>query len=136
MEDNRRKVLLALAINATDRFLKLCDEDSDSESEYEQNLVLMVGQSRLRLRGTPIKPVRIEDYFDVTVPRYTDKQFREHFRLTRTSFVNLENWLGHHLQGTEDLGRPRIEVRKHLLSVLWLLASPDSFRLVHKSWFQ
>ncbi|KAK3909075.1 Protein ANTAGONIST OF LIKE HETEROCHROMATIN PROTEIN 1 [Frankliniella fusca] len=130
MENNRRKVLLALAINATDRFLKLYDDDSDSESEYEQNLVLMVGQSRLRLRGTPTKPVRNENYFDLTVPRYTDKQFREHFRLSRTSFVNLENWLGPHLQGNEDSRRPRIEVRKQLLSVLWLLATPDSFRSV------
>ncbi|KAE8746725.1 hypothetical protein FOCC_FOCC006589 [Frankliniella occidentalis] len=130
MNDNRRKVVAALAINAADQFLKLYDEESDSESEDERNVALVVGQTRLRRRGTPEKPVRNENYYDVTVPRYTDRQFREHFRLTRTTYENLELRVGHLLQGNESEGRPRIEVRKQLLSVLWVLATPESFRSV------
>lgn len=132
MDDRRKKIIAAIAINAADQFMKLYDEASDSDSDNELNLNVIVAQGKIRRRGerNPLeKPTRNENYYEITIPRYTDTQFREHFRLTRHTFQNLELRLGPSLIGNVD-GRPRVEVRRQLLSVLWILATPDSFRYV------
>ncbi|KAJ1530202.1 hypothetical protein ONE63_005129 [Megalurothrips usitatus] len=129
--DRRRKVVLGLALIASDQYLNVLGDDSDGDSDEDLNNALVCMQATLRLRGESEKPVRNEEFFELTIPRYSDSQFRQHFRLTRTTYQNLEHMLGPALDGHEILtGRPRIEVRKQLMSVLWLLATPDSYRSV------
>ncbi|XP_029177871.1 uncharacterized protein LOC114945728 [Nylanderia fulva] len=45
-------------------------------------------------------------------------------------FEILENRLGPSLSNVETVGRPMIPVRTQLLSTIWLLSTPDSFRSV------
>lgn len=83
---------------------------------------------RLRVQGGRRAPARCEGYISDTTPRMTNKTFREHFRMTPSNFESLETRLGPVLFITNDTGRPMILVRNQLLSVLWLLAIPDSYR--------
>lgn len=50
--------------------------------------------------------------------------------MTRTTYENLEQRLVPILTRNRKEGRPMIPVRQQLLSVIWLLATPDSFRSV------
>ncbi|XP_051162213.1 uncharacterized protein LOC127282158 [Leptopilina boulardi] len=58
------------------------------------------------------------------VPRFNTKQFKEHFRMNPHAFYSLEN------VGGEKLSSSSVCVQKQLLSVIWLLATPDSYRSV------
>ncbi|KYN08010.1 Putative nuclease HARBI1 [Cyphomyrmex costatus] len=73
---------------------------------------------------------RIKNYVTITIPDYSERQFREHFRMSRTTFENLERMLALDLIRTTESGRFTLDVRTQLLAVLWLLATPDSFRSV------
>lgn len=74
-------------------------------------------------------PTRIQHYFEAVVPEYTDRDFQSHFRLTRNSFNLLLRILRPMMQGDEvRTGRPIKLIEKQLLAVLWILATPDSYR--------
>ncbi|KMQ85779.1 nuclease harbi1 [Lasius niger] len=82
-----------------------------------------------RLRGLQRKPARIVGYIERTIPQLYREQFREHFRMTPTTYNRLEQRLAPILQG--DIGvKCHIPVRKQLLATLWLLATPDSYMSV------
>ncbi|XP_024878431.1 uncharacterized protein LOC112458845, partial [Temnothorax curvispinosus] len=95
----------------------------------EINNILMA-RHRRKLRGARKKPLRIEGYVERTVQGLTAKQFREHFRMIPDTYEILEAKLGLLLSKESDSGRAIIPVRKQLLSTLWLLATPDSYRSV------
>lgn len=101
-------------------------DSSSSESDEEFDFVSC--KMRLRMRGIRKAPARCEGYISDTIPRMTNKAFREHFRISPRTFESLETRLGLALFSTNDTGRPTILVRNQLLSVLWLLATPDSYR--------
>lgn len=72
---------------------------------------------------------RTNNFIATVVDNCSNKQFQEHFRMTRGNFQELLNRLAPSLERQEGSGgRPRISVDKQLLSVLWLLATPDSYR--------
>ncbi|KYN08189.1 Putative nuclease HARBI1, partial [Cyphomyrmex costatus] len=73
---------------------------------------------------------RIEKYIERVVSNYTNHQFQSHFRITRTTFEVLLTILGPNLENNLDTGRPTTSVEKQLLSMIWLLATPDSYRSV------
>ncbi|XP_070529641.1 uncharacterized protein [Cardiocondyla obscurior] len=115
MEEHRRNVIVAIATINGHNLLKTiterlkCEESSDEECDqwnYEANKFA----ERVCVCGNLKRVVRIEDYV-LTIHNYTRKQFREHFRLTRKTYENLEQILA-----------PKL--------ILWLLATPDSFRSV------
>ncbi|KAJ3655879.1 hypothetical protein Zmor_014988 [Zophobas morio] len=64
------------------------------------------------------------------VPNYNRTQFRSHFRISYEAYEGLLVILGPRLQRVGNKGRNIIPVEKQLLSVLWLLATPDSYRSV------
>lgn len=73
-------------------------------------------------------------YYERTVLRLSATTFRSHFRLTKTTFVNLCNLLGPIMAPNVDassIGRPNTPIEKQILPVLWLLATPDSYRFVY-----
>lgn len=83
-----------------------------------------------RLRGNRIKPTRNQDFLIQTILNFTNKQFQEHFRLSPTSFERCLDICGPLLKKTCIDGRQGTDEQLQLLSVIWLLATPDSFRFV------
>lgn len=72
---------------------------------------------------------RIINFIEAVVQNCNNKEFQGHFRLTRIQFEELSNRLTPLLNRQEgSAGRLRIQANIQLLSVLWLLATPDSFR--------
>ena len=94
-------------------------DDFDSEDEDDV---------RVRYRQDV---VRIEGYVENVVPDLSDTQFQGHFRVTRQAFMGLMTILGPLLTHEDALGRPTIEPQHQLLAVLWLLATPDSYRYIN-----
>lgn len=102
--------------------------ESESESETEEFLNFIIPTQVCRLKGKRGKAIRIEGYVNNVVPRFSSRQFKEHFRMTPNCFSLLENKLSPMLLKHNNIGRPRISPRVQLLAVLWLLATPDSYR--------
>ncbi|XP_071637550.1 uncharacterized protein [Temnothorax longispinosus] len=125
----QKKRILALALVASDQLLQSIMLDSSS-SESDEEFDLASCEMRLRVRGCRKTPARCQGYISDTIPRMTNKAFREHFWMTPNTFENLETRLGPALFITNDTGRPMIPVKNQLLSVLWLLATPDSYKSV------
>lgn len=97
-----------------------CD-DEDDENEYE---IL-----------EKCYHIRIQNYVENIISSYSDNVFQSHFRLSRSVFYNLlipmietsYTKVKTHIHKT---GRPEIPIQKQLMAVLWLLATPDSYRSV------
>jgi hypothetical protein len=78
--------------------------------------------------------VAVGRYAEDVVPRQSGDQFREHFRMSRSTFENLQvklqplfekdNW---------SMGRPPMGVHKTMLIGLWLLANHEPHRSVISS---
>jgi len=81
--------------------------DSESESETEELLNLIISTQVCRLRSKRKKAIRIEGYVNNIVPRFSTRQFKEHFRMTPNCFSLLENKLSPMLLNN-NTGRPRI----------------------------
>jgi hypothetical protein len=100
------------------------DSDSSDTDISDEELDMQI---HLQLRGPQRKPARIESYIERTIPQLHREQFRQHFRMTPTTYNQLEQKLAPILQ--EDIGvKSHIPVRKQLLATLWSLATPDSYR--------
>lgn len=106
------------------------ESDSDNENGVDEELVqhLINIDENVRVRGKIRKVVRVNDFVEYTIPRFTGKQFKEHFRISLEVFGNLENRLGNLLLRQATTGRSTVPVRKQLLATLWLLSTPDSYR--------
>lgn len=100
--------------------------DTDSETSDDSDLDEGDIRKRVQLRGVQRKPPRVKGYVEITVPRFNTQQFRRHFRMTPTTYENLETRLNPVLSFSK--GKAVVPVRKQLLGSLWLLATPDSYR--------
>ncbi|CAI6354135.1 unnamed protein product [Macrosiphum euphorbiae] len=103
------------------KFVLIDIDSSDDEFDYE-----FIN----RLRGNRVKPFRVQDFISQTIPNFTHKQFQQHFRLSPTSFERCLQICAPLLKKTCVEGRKGSDERLQLLSVIWLLATPDSFRSV------
>ncbi|XP_072152449.1 putative nuclease HARBI1 [Bemisia tabaci] len=72
--------------------------------------------------------VRNENYVIDVVYYLSDRDFRSHFRLSRTAVEELYLELNNPVEQT--VGRPRIPMAHVLLLSLWILATKESFRSV------
>ncbi|XP_071649301.1 uncharacterized protein [Temnothorax longispinosus] len=100
--------------------MKASEEDDDEEELF----CLMA----LEKENTP---TRITGYIENVVSNYTSVQFQQHFRVPLDTFEDLLQMIGCMLIGDDNRqGRPMIDPRKQLLSVIWLLSSPDSYRSI------
>lgn len=72
--------------------------------------------------------VRIENYIERVVPNLQAQQFQNHFRISRATYIKLLPVVNNLIQKQTNIGRHRIDVERQLLAVLWLLATPDSYR--------
>ncbi|XP_029176612.1 protein ANTAGONIST OF LIKE HETEROCHROMATIN PROTEIN 1-like [Nylanderia fulva] len=123
------RVIIASVVTISKNFLQeVMESDSDSSGSDTSDEELDM-RIHMQLRGPQRKPVRIEGYIEHTIPQLHREQFRQHFRMTPTTYNQLEQRLAPILQG--DVGmKSHIPVRKQLLATLWLLATPDSYRSV------
>lgn len=117
-------MLIGMAADVVIRVIQEMNRESD-DSEDEELLSLYKAQLKCKKRK---RAIRIRGYVYNIVPRYNTNQFREHFRLTPTTFENLLNKLAPMLSPNGNEGRPTISPHTQLLAVLWLLATPDSYR--------
>jgi len=128
----RRNRILFSAMIAGHRllhiFLNVMEEIENTESDDDDLEKVVSIETIRRIRGKQKTPARIRGYVENVIPRYTNQQFRRHFRMLPEVFEMLENRLGRLLYDPEALGRPAIPVRTQLLSTIWLLGTPDSFR--------
>ncbi|CAH1366933.1 unnamed protein product [Tenebrio molitor] len=91
------------------------NNDSDSDSEDEE---------------TRPEVVRIKDYFERVIPSYNDKLFQSHFRISRATFEIVLPLIINKIEKNSVMGRPSINFEKQVLAVLWILATPDSYRSI------
>ncbi|XP_071577460.1 uncharacterized protein [Temnothorax nylanderi] len=136
MEERRRNVILAIATVSGHNLLRTAienlqyEQSSDEDCDrWNQEANALTTRIRCR-RNLRHRVTRIEGYVAITINNYTNRQFREHFRVTRNTYENLERILTPELIRRADTGRTTLDVRTQLLSILWLLATPDSFRSV------
>ncbi|KAJ8950076.1 hypothetical protein NQ314_008082 [Rhamnusium bicolor] len=80
--------------------------------------------------GERNEPNRIQFFVEQTIFRSTAKEFQSHFRVTLEAFEWLHDRIQPQLQNNNVTGRNSIVPKKQLLAVLWLLATPDSYRIV------
>lgn len=74
-------------------------------------------------------PSRIRNFIERTIPGFMANEFQSHFRLKRQSYEMLIQYLSPFLKKHDgSVGKPQIAVEKQILSALWLLATPDSYR--------
>lgn len=126
-----RKHILALSIAASDKLLtdvvlNIDSEESDDSDNIEE--IQMELRRRINMRGREVKSSKIETYIKEIIPRFSDNQFREHFRMLPETYELLEQSLSNALSKQNNDGRPMIPVRKQLLTSLWLLATSDTYK--------
>ncbi|KAJ3655867.1 hypothetical protein Zmor_014976 [Zophobas morio] len=119
------EVALSIAI-VGDMALKYIILSDDDETSDEDEIVSVVLLTKKRRR----KPSRIENYVERTVPNLTAREFQQHFRITIDAYEHLIQMVGPLLKRKNYKGRFTINVEKQLLAVIWLLATPDSYRSV------
>ncbi|CAL1689766.1 unnamed protein product [Lasius platythorax] len=85
-------------------------------------------ENNMHARQRRAAKTRNVEYFELTIPTYTDDQFREHFRITRITFEVLLNVVGNHMQGNQP--NANIPLNKKILFTIWLLSKPESFLAV------
>nr|CAI5863194.1 unnamed protein product [Callosobruchus analis] len=98
---------------------------SSSSSEDEADVMETANRENRRI------PPRIKGFINSTVHNYNAKEFQSDFRVTRETFNVLKDKLSPYLKRAEaSTGKFQVPVDDQLLSVLWLLATPDSYRSV------
>ncbi|XP_064214207.1 uncharacterized protein LOC135266827 [Tribolium castaneum] len=100
--------------------------DEDSDVTDEENIVTMMLIKSRKIK----KPQRIENYIEATISGYTKQEFQQHFRVTIEAYEQLLQTVGPYLMRQAATGRSTVQVEKQLLSVIWILVTPDSYRSV------
>ncbi|KAG5873039.1 hypothetical protein JTB14_036206 [Gonioctena quinquepunctata] len=134
IDENRRKILLTIADNFSRILFANCklNLNNEEESSDEDEFVACFHLNN-STRGKRYHPPRSQNYIYNIIPQFNSKQFQEHFRMSCDGFEAALLKIGPRLRiqvGEYELGRPCISPRLQLLSVIWLLATPDSFRSV------
>jgi hypothetical protein len=103
--------------------------EDESEEEYELFNHLVESRKRRRRSGKG-KPIRVQLFVEITVEGSNDSEFQQDFSMPRQSFDMLLARIGPMLSSHPEtlMGRLRIDAKKQLLAVIWLLATPDSYR--------
>uniref|UniRef100_A0A1Y1KIP5 DDE Tnp4 domain-containing protein n=1 Tax=Photinus pyralis TaxID=7054 RepID=A0A1Y1KIP5_PHOPY len=125
--ENEMLVATAFTLSAQvmlDIPISLSDEDSNISTEEEE---VIISASKKRKLHTP---QRIRNYMEHIVGGYTAQQFQQHFRISIDAYEHILSALGPQLQKTDPIGRSPINIEKQILAVIWLLATPDSYRSV------
>ena len=81
-----------------------------------------------------IKFPKIEQFVELTVPRYTDANFRHYFRMNRETIEILIRMIGNCPEVPTEFdgnrGRPPIAIEKQILCYLWYMGTLEPYDLV------
>ncbi|XP_067208395.1 uncharacterized protein [Linepithema humile] len=104
--------------------IMLMDDDLDI-LHFIMNIIIEeldheLADLRIRRRN---ERVRNKNYFEITIPRYTDIHFIEHFRMSRRTFQELLNVVAPFIN-EENVN---VSMEKKLMFTIWILAKPESF---------
>nr|XP_012235813.1 PREDICTED: putative nuclease HARBI1 [Linepithema humile] len=100
--------------------------DSDDNEELQNILFDNRGNNRDERRIVP----KITNYLENVVIRYTNIEFKSHFRMERNTFYFLLHFIGSKLESFPFMGREQINTTKQLLIAIYVLATPDSYRSI------
>ena len=103
--------------------ISFSESEEGGSSDEDELMILLVLKNRKYKT-----PSRIKYYFEEIIPSYTAKQFQQHFRITIDAYEQIQNIVGPRLKRQAESGRPTVNVEKQILAVIWLLATPDSYR--------
>lgn len=98
--------------------------DTDDDDDEDEELIV----SALGTYGET--PPRIKNYVERIVSGYNSVEFQQNFRMSREAFDTLCRLMNQNIpsiQGGTDIN---IDLEKQLLAVIWLLATPESYRSV------
>lgn len=71
---------------------------------------------------------KVWGFAEAIVPKFEDRQFREHFRLTPNVFNDLIDKLNNFSCISSQRGHPEISLDKQVMMTLWYLGNMESFR--------
>lgn len=127
MSDKKKNIIISIAIehgkqltNNITNINKYSFELLDSDDDDEMITMMCVKET----------PPRINLYVEQIVMNYNSVEFQQNFRMSREAFEKLLGVFNtnlHLVRGGENL---RILPEKQLLAVIWILATPDSYRSV------
>ena len=127
MEDGKR-AQVAGCVSLACQILAECSSSEGEEIADEEALLCSVALQKYRT-----KALRIENYSEVTVPRLSDKEFRENFLLFRSPFVKVAESLVvlDRFQADNGYGEYQaVAPEKQLQIALWTLGTQEYFREV------
>ncbi|KAK0071209.1 hypothetical protein PV326_001543 [Microctonus aethiopoides] len=124
--DEDRKMLVFLAFSAigenndsdidVEDTLDISSSSSSSEDELV-NIILVLNKKRGKLEVRP----RIQHYVEETIPRFSDHEFKSHFRNSVSISISKANSVA---------GRKPIPNQTQLLLTLWVMTTQDSYRSI------
>ncbi|KAG0420411.1 hypothetical protein HPB47_003514 [Ixodes persulcatus] len=107
--------------NAANTLLQLVLED-----DFEEFVETQRRAKRRRITESDSERIRgMEEFVSDAVPRYTDTQFKEHFRMYRSTFEVLLQLTEPNLAKTIGV---RVPTATKVLMTLWLLGNQESYR--------
>ena len=104
------------------------DNDDDGEDfpvVANQMAIEQQVQNILACRRTVPK---VANFVEVTVPRFTNCDFRNNFRLSRATSEHVLQMIAPHL-AAQGARRPTVPIEKQFLMSLWLLGNLETYRL-------
>lgn len=87
----------------------------------------MLNNGLLQVLQKGDKPIRITLYLENVIANYNSMEFQSHFRMTFETFEHLLSILNPILE-RHTSGPLSVPPKKQVLAVIWLLATPDSYR--------
>jgi hypothetical protein len=98
---------------------EICEDHIVEECIFDDTVTLCLNVGR----GDP--PPRIINYMETVIDLYSESEFQKNFRMHRQAFDQLQGLVRAIFLATET---PTESLKRNLLAVIWLLATPDSFR--------
>ncbi|KAJ1528142.1 hypothetical protein ONE63_008056 [Megalurothrips usitatus] len=123
--DAMRRQQLLIGVNLILREIINMDSYSSSSDE-ELDVLERFLPDLLRVRRRRKVP-RLENYVEEVMPRWTDSDFKSHFRMSRETFEYVLGVIADRLRRREP-GLPMISPEKQFLITIWRMATPDSYR--------
>lgn len=104
--------------------IKQCTASSSSSDSSSSEDELIAG-----IYNRPKNHTKIENYFLSVIPRYSDLDFKSHFRFSRATVEDILKDI-HFEPLPTKVGRPPVQPGEAFLMSLWVMANQESFRTV------
>lgn len=111
------------------------DDSDDSDGEFdmivgnENEMELEYWNVYLNLVNNTERLPRLKNFVEDVIPAYSDKEFKSHFRMSRSTFTFVLNAIKASLI-REISGHKMIPPDQQLYIAIWKMATPDSYRSI------